>query len=103
MKRTALFLSVGAIVMLLASGAMATQPRPDETRCDDPTWESNCCEPRPNETGCDDPICEEAVCGIDPFCCHVFWDDLCAVTSGSLCPEVCPSGGTMILTSLPGL
>ena len=27
--------------------------------------------------GCSDPVCEAIVCGNDPFCCNVLWDNLC--------------------------
>jgi len=28
--------------------------------------------------GCTDPVCEAIVCGMDPFCCDVEWDSICA-------------------------
>jgi hypothetical protein len=38
---------------------------------------------------CDDPACVNAVCAIDPFCCMVAWDQICADESIILCPETC--------------
>jgi hypothetical protein len=38
---------------------------------------SNCCVPN-GGLGCSDPDCQAAVCGIDPFCCNVAWDSICA-------------------------
>ena len=37
--------------------------------------------------GCGDPVCEAAVCGLDPFCCQVLWDGLCARLASTLCPQ----------------
>ena len=28
--------------------------------------------------GCDDAACEASVCSIDPFCCDIAWDGICA-------------------------
>ncbi len=28
--------------------------------------------------GCDEAGCEALICGLDPFCCDVAWDDICA-------------------------
>ena len=39
--------------------------------------------------GCDDLDCCEAVCNIDPFCCDVAWDTLCAAVSAPLFPDEC--------------
>lgn len=41
--------------------------------------EGDCLDPAGNGTpGCDCAACCHAVCLIDPFCCEVFWDSLCA-------------------------
>jgi hypothetical protein len=37
--------------------------------------------------GCNDADCCEAVCEIDPFCCDIQWDSICANEAGSLCPQ----------------
>lgn len=47
--------------------------------------ESNCGEVHP-EPGCNDPICEDIVCGIDPVCCSVGWDEFCVQLANSNCP-----------------
>lgn len=41
----------------------------------------------PHESpGCGDPIgCCEAVCGADPFCCQVQWDNACAISAANAC------------------
>lgn len=49
---------------------------------------SDCCEPS-GGVDCDDPACVNTVCGIDPFCCMVAWDQICADESILLCPETC--------------
>ena len=38
--------------------------------------------------GCQDVTCCESVCAIDPFCCDVEWDGLCADQAQGLCD--CP-------------
>ena len=38
--------------------------------------------------GCDDPVCCALVCDIDPFCCDVAWDGICAGEADELC-ELC--------------
>lgn len=35
--------------------------------------------------GCDDASCCNAVCDLDPFCCDVFWDGICAGIAGDVC------------------
>jgi hypothetical protein len=40
--------------------------------------------------GCSNDSCEAAVCGVDPFCCDVFWDGICAGEAEDLCvPAIC--------------
>ncbi len=48
---------------------------------------SNCCSPH-GGIGCEDQSCENAVCTLDPFCCRVKWDSVCAGEAADLC-EVC--------------
>jgi hypothetical protein len=51
--------------------------------------------------GCNDETCCNAVCAVDPFCCQVAWDGICASEAAALCeaciPEPCefecPAGG----------
>lgn len=52
-------------------------------------------------TGCSDPACEALICGADPFCCDVEWDQVCASEALAQCAlcldasDCClPSGGT---------
>jgi cysteine-rich repeat protein len=53
----------------------------------------DCCEPDPaGATGCDNPRCQSAVCGVDPFCCSVAWDSICAGEAASQC-TCCGAGG----------
>lgn len=35
--------------------------------------------------GCDDPTCSAQVCGVDPFCCQVQWDGICANEANTFC------------------
>ncbi len=46
----------------------------------------DCCSPGPpGQVGCQVPDCCEAVCAIDPFCCNVQWDNICANQALGLC------------------
>jgi len=46
----------------------------------------DCCQPDPSGLpGCDDAVCQNAVCGVDPFCCSVAWDAICAAEAANLC------------------
>ncbi len=59
----------------------------------------DCCEAN-GTPGCTDPVCCSAVCAVDPFCCDVAWDGLCAdqaATNGS-----CVCGGQWETPCLPG-
>jgi len=47
----------------------------------------NCCGAN-GTPGCEDVTCCESVCAIDPFCCDVEWDGLCADQAQGLCD--CP-------------
>ncbi|MHC5028842.1 MAG: hypothetical protein ACYTGR_18995, partial [Planctomycetota bacterium] len=57
----------------------------------------SCCE----ATGtpfCDDAACCEAVCAVDPFCCDIEWDGVCAATAAVSCSgcggnPACPGEG----------
>ncbi|MCH8824956.1 MAG: hypothetical protein IH984_15780 [Planctomycetes bacterium] len=55
----------------------------DETECDG-GGEGDCL--LPNGTpGCEDAECCSSVCPIDPMCCQIEWDELCALIAGDLC------------------
>lgn len=47
----------------------------DTSACAD--YAGECCTPHVGP-GCDDPKCTAAVCALNPFCCDVIWDNLCA-------------------------
>lgn len=51
---------------------------------DDGDATSSCCWPHVG-TGCDDLSCEIAVCAVDPYCCDVAWDALCAALGAKEC------------------
>jgi hypothetical protein len=53
---------------------------------------SSCCIPN-GGLGCDDPVCQDAVCAVDPFCCSIAWDTICAGEAASLCGDLCGGGG----------
>jgi hypothetical protein len=50
---------------------------------------SNCCIAN-GTPGCDDPECEAIVCAVDPFCCDVAWDSICADEADELCGICAP-------------
>lgn len=50
--------------------------------------------------GCNDASCCETICGLDPFCCEIEWDSICADEACVLCdgatcncPTECPGSG----------
>lgn len=53
----------------------------------------SCFEPRLEnaqwQTGCADGECCNSVCYIDPFCCEVRWDQICADGALQVCVEIC--------------
>ncbi len=62
-----------------------------------PPGQSNCCFAN-GGIGCDTQSCQDAVCAIDPFCCNIAWDGICAAEAQDLCPDICqtspdPDGG----------
>ncbi len=46
----------------------------------------------PAGAGCQDDTCCAEICDIDPFCCFLEWDSLCAARADLLCPTDCPVG-----------
>ncbi len=50
--------------------------------------QSNCCAPHQGP-GCDNPQCQQIVCQINPACCAVNWDALCAQLALQFCGELC--------------
>ncbi|MEM9455749.1 MAG: hypothetical protein AAGF11_16330 [Myxococcota bacterium] len=42
---------------------------------------STCCQLNKGP-GCDNMVCQDAVCALDPFCCSMQWDQLCADAAG---------------------
>jgi hypothetical protein len=60
---------------------------------------SDCCIPN-GTPGCDDPECEAAVCAVDPFCCDVSWDGICADQAADLCAVCAGEGGLICVDGL---
>jgi len=48
----------------------------------------NCCEAH-DSVGCDDIVVTKCVCSMDPFCCDVNWDGLCADQAINQCDADC--------------
>ncbi|MEE9295661.1 MAG: carboxypeptidase-like regulatory domain-containing protein [Phycisphaerae bacterium] len=64
--------------------------------CDDAA--GDCCQSN-GTPGCEDPDCCEIVCAIDPFCCDMTWDGICAGEAEDLCGQLCfPTLGACCLT-----
>lgn len=45
---------------------------------------SDCCVPN-GTPGCDTPGCEASICSLDPFCCNIQWDQICANQAVKIC------------------
>jgi len=76
-------------------GSMAQPPRMQLPQC---------CNSR-SGTGCEETAIEECVCGLDPLCCRVGWDERCvelAQTSCNLSCEGLPPEGGGVGAPLPG-
>ncbi len=75
--------------------------------CSPPPDGCDCCEAHPG-VGCSDPECEAAVCAIDPFCCDVEWDNICAGEAQDICETLCtpcigdPGCNCCFATGVPG-
>lgn len=67
------------------------QGRGCELDREDGVRSSNCCASKPG-TGCDDPDCQTLICNVDPYCCNVQWDALCAQQANTFC-EACGATG----------
>jgi hypothetical protein len=59
--------------------------------------------------GCQNADCEAAVCAVDPFCCDVTWDGICASEAEDICdPDLCIAiptelcGDCLIANGTPG-
>jgi hypothetical protein len=56
-----------------------------ELECGDPEA-GDCFQPGGNGTPyCDDADCCDIVCGLDPFCCDITWDSICADEAADYC------------------
>ncbi len=55
--------------------------------------QGGCCEAN-GTPGCDDPACCSLVCGADPFCCDVSWDEVCAESAIGVCAGLCGDGSS---------
>ena len=67
------------------------QGRGCEVDREDGVRSSNCCASKPG-TGCDDPDCQTLICNVDPYCCNVQWDALCAQQANTFC-DACGATG----------
>jgi hypothetical protein len=56
------------------NGLCPGQSCPDNPACPG----DGACDVGNGSPGCDDETCCNCVCGLDPFCCDVEWDDICA-------------------------
>ncbi len=62
---------------------------PEPPPADPPALDSPCCVAQ-DGAGCAlDPGLEACVCGADPFCCEVLWDDACLETAHAVCEACC--------------
>lgn len=56
-----------------------------ECGCDPCQSSTESCFQPHNSPGCDDPACCAQVCGLDPFCCEVEWDEICKESANEVC------------------
>ena len=61
--------------------------------CGDPNA-GPCTESHPETAGCSNQACCEAVCAIEPTCCSIQWDVICAQTAIAVCLPPDPGGQT---------
>ena len=54
--------------------------------------------------GCENGDCEAAVCALDPFCCDVSWDSVCAGEAEDICvgDGICVAFGPADLSPIKG-
>jgi hypothetical protein len=69
-------LTVGTVDFFMLLAAWGPCPGTSPATCGDPGL-ADCLTPH-GTPGCNDPDCCTALCGSDPFCCDVAWDELCA-------------------------
>lgn len=86
--------SVGAFELSIANGPTCSTP-PSCVFVPVCPGTGDCCAPGGTGLpGCKDEECCNLVCGIDPFCCDVFWDDICAGEAADLCAVCAPEPPT---------
>ncbi len=60
-----------------------------EADAEAPEAADSCCDAL-GGAGCDaGPVCEDCVCTLDPYCCDVAWDGICAAESANECSQSC--------------
>lgn len=93
-------------IVAIALAALARFPGGDEgegcgtdlnSGCFGPLSGSSCCVPSGGIT-CDDARCVDVVCGMDPFCCMVAWDQICADEAIEYCPWACATPSPVFST-----
>jgi hypothetical protein len=70
---------------LVAQELCTCCPRQAPGFCADEVVLCDCCQAHPGLTGCNCESCESWLCAIDPYCCDVAWDSICAGEAMSLC------------------
>jgi hypothetical protein len=58
-------------------------------RCGDPCPGGGDCFAANATPACDDETCCTTVCGVDPYCCEVSWDQMCADLAAARCTSAC--------------
>ena len=53
---------------------------------------SDCCAVH-EYINCDDTECSDFICGIDPFCCNISWDNICVDEAVQYCGDLCQDSG----------
>lgn len=61
----------------------------DGSTGDAPPNDGPCCEQVEFGAGCSDAMVTECVCGIDPYCCEMAWDNYCVAEAAQSCQVDC--------------
>jgi len=82
--------------LFATSGSTSREPAGSASRLAQPggvCGNGNDCCASYRTPGCSDVDCCNTVCAVDPFCCTVAWDGICAGEAASLCGKLCGGGG----------
>jgi hypothetical protein len=86
--------TAAAVALPIVTSIVAPRAAQAQSGPPPPPGCGNCATPQ-QTPGCSDPVCQAIVCGLDPFCCEVAWDGICAEEA----VEACACGGVQGLVA----